>query len=60
MPANARNTMRVVNAEYTRETNVREPVLNELPSGRSKAASLAATRRSCNPPTVAGGSPWFS
>ena len=34
MPANARNTMRVVDSGYTREADDREPVLNELPSGR--------------------------
>jgi hypothetical protein len=34
MPANARNTMRVVDSGYTHETNVVEPVLNDLPSGR--------------------------
>ena len=34
MPANARNRMRVVDGGDTREPSVREPVLNELPSGR--------------------------
>jgi hypothetical protein len=52
MPANARKHDASRRCRVHAETNVREPVLNELPSGRIRARMMSRVRRT--PGSVAG------